>query len=178
MKKQKLSVVEQRILSQKEKILEHLTESGNVSFACKRVGLERKTFYRWIEADSIFSDEASEAIALGKSYLNDLAQTHLIRNIQEGDMQAIRLQLVSCHDDYRIRPPIRMDDHPAPVAVIHITQVPDRVVKSSVDIPVESTVVEVVPEIVEKVIVDEPDDFLPKPLESSNRSGRDESLPC
>lgn len=171
MKKKKPSVVEQRILSQKEKLLEHLTESGNVSFACKRVGLERKTFYRWIEADADFSNEADTAIALGKSFVNDLAHTQLIRKMQEGDMQAVRLQLVSCHPDYRIRPPIKMEDHPGPVAVINITQAPDRVVRSHVDAPTKTNVVEVIPEIVEKVTVDEPDDFLPEPIESSNRSG-------
>lgn len=165
MRKKKLSVVEQRILSQKEKLLEHLTESGNVSFACKRVGLERKTFYRWIEADSAFSDDANVSIALGKSFVNDLAHTQLIRKMQEGDMQAVRLQLVSCHPDYRIRPPIRMDDHPGPVAVINITQAPDRVIKSSVDVPVESTVVDAVPEVVEEVA---DDGSLPEPIERSD----------
>jgi len=97
----KPSAIDKRITEQKEKILECLAESGNVSFACKKVGIVRKTFYRWKEEDEQFSDEADISIASGKSFVNDLAHTQLIRKIQEGDMGAVKFQLVSCHPDYR-----------------------------------------------------------------------------
>lgn len=97
----KISATDNRIAEQKEKILECLAESGNVSFACKRVGIVRKTFYRWKEEDKSFSDEVDISIASGKGFVNDLAHNQLIRKIQEGDMGAVKFQLVSCHPDYR-----------------------------------------------------------------------------
>ncbi len=93
--------IHDRIKREKERILELLAESGNVSYACKKVGIARKTFYRWKEEDVEFSDEADVAISSGKSFVNDLAHTQLVRSIQEGDFRAVRFQLVSCHPDYR-----------------------------------------------------------------------------
>lgn len=98
---EKKTTIDKRISEQKDKMLEYLAESGNVSFACKKLGIVRKTFYRWKEDDPEFSHESDIAIASGKSFVNDLAHTQLIRKIQEGDMQAVRFQLVSCHPDYQ-----------------------------------------------------------------------------
>ena len=177
MRKKKQSVVEQRILNQKEKLLEHLTESGNVSFACKRVGLERKTYYRWKEDDAVFSEEADVSIASGKSFINDLAHTQLIRNIQEGDMQAVKFHLVSCHPDYRVRPPIQMAEHPGPVAVINITSADDNpeLVKKMRVMASKARGVSVNTE-VEKEACDELP-ALPDPIETSKGEDGDDSLP-
>ena len=96
----KLSATEVRVKRQQEKLLEALAESGNVSFACKRAGVSRDTFYRWRKDDDEFADKAILAIGSGKEFVNDLAHSQLIRNIQNGDMGAIKFQLGNCHDDY------------------------------------------------------------------------------
>jgi len=96
----KLSATEVRVKRQQEKLLEALAESGNVSFACKRAGVSRDTFYRWRKDDDEFADKAMLAISSGKEFVNDLAHSQLIRNIQNGDMGAIKFQLGNCHDDY------------------------------------------------------------------------------
>ena len=113
------SAIEERILNEKEKILEYLTESGNISFACKKTGIVRKTFYRWKEGDRVFSERADSAISSGQTFVNDLAHTQLIRRIQEGDMQAIRFHLVSCHPDYRPKLPERAEKV-IPISAIEI----------------------------------------------------------
>ena len=95
----KLSSIEVRIKRQQAKLIEFLAESGNVSFACKRAGVSRDTYYRWRYEDE-FAVQADIAIALGKEFVNDLAHSQLIRNIQNGDMGAIKFQLGNCHDDY------------------------------------------------------------------------------
>lgn len=116
----RISLMEKKIASQKEKILEYLSDSGNVSFACKRVGIARKTFYRWKDEDFDFYEEAESAIEFGKSYINDLAHNQLVKKIQEGDPQLIRFQLASCHPDYRIRPLIRVEQSDKPIEYIEL----------------------------------------------------------
>ncbi len=109
----KLSSIDVRIRRQQEKLLEALAESGNVSFACKRAGISRDTYYRWRKEDEDFTDKAVLAIASGKEFVNDLAHSQLIRNIQNGDMGAIKFQLSNCHEDYhpkRATPPVRPED--------------------------------------------------------------------
>jgi len=86
----------------KQKLLEHLAESGNISYACKRTGISRETYYKWKE-DPLFAFDAEAAFEYGKSFVNDLAHTQLILNIQQGNMQAVRFQLASCHPDYQPR---------------------------------------------------------------------------
>ena len=116
----RISLMEKRIANQKEKILEYLSDSGNVSFVCKKVGIARKTYYRWKDEDFDFSEEAEIAIEFGKSYVNDLAHNQLVKKIQEGDPQLIRFQLASCHPDYRVRFPVREEQTPRPIEYIEM----------------------------------------------------------
>ena len=106
---------------QQKKLLEHLAEYGNVSYSCKRTGISRETYYQWRE-DRPFAFEADIAIDAGKSFVNDLAQTSLVQNIQKGDMQAVRFQLISCHPDYKPRRPGPAEDL-EPVTAIEIRMV-------------------------------------------------------
>lgn len=106
-----------------EKVLEHLRESGNVSYACKRTGVGRQTFYDWKDNNGAFELEAEAAIAFGKEFVNDLAHTKLIQNINEGDFRAVKFQLVSRHPDYqpkRPRDPYRDEVINSPVTEIQI----------------------------------------------------------
>lgn len=126
MEKKNPARTKKRIHSQQEKVIEFLTESGNISFACKRAGISRETYYRWADTPR-FSKKASAAIKLGKSFVNDLAHTQLIRNIQEGDMQAIRFQLANCHPDYKPKPPEHTEKVPTPITSINVAGVDPKV---------------------------------------------------
>lgn len=110
----KSSSIDKKIQAQQAKLLEYLRESGNVSFACKRVGISRDTYYRWRQEDPLFAEQSNTAIFSGKEFVNDLAHSQLIRNIQNGDMGAIKFQLANCHEDYHPKratmPPIRAED--------------------------------------------------------------------
>jgi hypothetical protein len=112
--------LEERIANQKEEVIEFLDESGNISFACKKARISRETYYRWRD-DAGFAAKADSAIKSGKTYVNDLAHTQLIRKIQEGDMQAIRFHLVNCHDDYRPKLPERIE-RVVPITAVEIIQ--------------------------------------------------------
>lgn len=119
----KPSAIDVRIKRQQEKLLEALAESGNVSFACKRVGVSRDTYYRWRKEDEEFLVKVELAIASGKAFVNDLAHSQLIRNIQNGDMGAIKFQLANCHEDYhpkKTTSPYRIEEMTPPITIASI----------------------------------------------------------
>ena len=111
-----------RIQKQQAKILECLAESGNVSYACKRVGISRETYYRWRDEDE-FSVESDAAIRDGKEFVNDLAHTKLMQSIQEGYFPAVKFQLSNCHDDYhpkKTTSPYRIEEMTPPITIASI----------------------------------------------------------
>lgn len=116
----KESAAASRTVRAKQKLLEYLTESGNVSYSCKRAGISRETYYEWKAGDSVFALDAESAVDYGKSFVNDLAHTQLILNIQKGDMQAVRFQLVNCHPDYRPKLPERIEKKEEPISYVQI----------------------------------------------------------
>jgi len=114
------SRIQARIQKQQAKVLEHLRESGNVSFACKRSGLSREMYYRWVKDDDDFSVASDSAIMDGKSYVNDMAHNQLIRSISEGHFPAVKFQLVNCHDDYhpkKTTSPYRIEEMTPPITI-------------------------------------------------------------
>lgn len=113
----------------KAKLLQYLKDSGNISYACKRAGVSRETYYKWRKSKA-FAEEADIAIDYGKGFVNDLAHTQLIQNIQQGNMGAVKFQLISCHPDYQPRKPWPRETQtaPPPVTEIHIHAIdPDEV---------------------------------------------------
>jgi hypothetical protein len=121
---------QERTSRMQRKVLEHLAQSGNVSYSCKRAGINRDTYYAWKQEDKLFAHDAVLAINYGKDFVNDLAHTQLIANIQKGDMKAVRFQLISCHDDYRprrARAPVESEDQNfEPIRAIIISTAPPR----------------------------------------------------
>lgn len=119
----KTSNTAERIKLQQTKLLEHLAESGNISFACKRAGISRETYYRWCD-DEEFEQQANKSRTSGKEFVNDLAHSQLIRNIQDGDMSAIKFQLSNCHDDYHPKKstsPYWVEEQTPPITALSIS---------------------------------------------------------
>ena len=117
------SRIQARIQKQQAKVLEYLRESGNVSFACKKAGLSRETYYRWVKGNEDFAILADQAICDGKSYLNDLAHNQLMRSISEGYFPAIKFQLSNCHEDYhpkKTTSPYRIEEMTLPITISSI----------------------------------------------------------
>lgn len=86
----------------KSKLLQVLSETPLVSLACKKSGLSRATFYRWMKDDKSFRDGVNDILEIGRKNINDLAESSLIKEIQKGNMNAIRLWLQ--HNDPRYIP--------------------------------------------------------------------------
>lgn len=87
----------------KEALIKQLKSTPVVEVACKKVGIGRASYYRWRKEDPEFSEMADEALFSGKNLINDLAESQLIRAIQEGNMTSIIFWLKHHHNDYRTR---------------------------------------------------------------------------
>lgn len=53
----------------------------NINYACKQVGIQRRTYYRWLEDDSEFKRACNEI----DESIKDEVETFLQKKIQEGD---------------------------------------------------------------------------------------------
>lgn len=85
---------------QKAEILEQLKKMPIVETACAKAGVGHSTYYAWRKADKEFSMEADRARAEGKSFINAMAESQLIRRIGEGHVTSIIYWLKNNHSDY------------------------------------------------------------------------------
>lgn len=84
------------------KIIEYLQETPLVSFACKKTGIARATYYRWYNHDKKFKELVDAVLKQGRENINDLAKATLFKMIKEGNYNAIRFWLQ--HNDPVFRP--------------------------------------------------------------------------
>ncbi|MEN9881021.1 MAG: hypothetical protein RLZZ308_204 [Candidatus Parcubacteria bacterium] len=88
---------------QKERLLIELTKVPIVQVACQRVGVGRATYYSWRESDTEFKVLSDKAISEGNFVINDLAESKLISNIQDGNNTSIIFWLKNHHSGYNDR---------------------------------------------------------------------------
>lgn len=55
--------LQSRIKQEKQILLEHLEKTPIVQIACEKSGVGRSTYYRWMQADKVFSRQAREALS-------------------------------------------------------------------------------------------------------------------
>lgn len=67
-------------------MIEALRRSGgNVSIACKNVGISRKTHYEWVNNDMKYADAVEEVV----EEVGDYVEGELIKHIRAGNLTAI-----------------------------------------------------------------------------------------
>lgn len=91
-------------LTKKMRVIKELVLVPIVQLACKRAGVSRATYYRWLKEDPKFSLECDEALKKGQQSINDLAESKLIHRVNEGDMRAISFWLSNNKENYRKNP--------------------------------------------------------------------------
>src|SRR3989344_9097748 len=84
----------------KAEILEQLKKMPMVETACSTAGVGYSAYYAWRKSDKEFAAESDRARAEGKSFINDMAESQLIRRIGEGHVTAIIYWLKNNHKDY------------------------------------------------------------------------------
>lgn len=88
---------------QKKAFLEQLPKYPIVQVACEKSGVGRSTYYAWRKSDQAFAKLADEAIESGTHFINDMAESKLISNIQKGENTAIIYWLKNHHSNYNER---------------------------------------------------------------------------
>ncbi len=91
-----------RFSDEKNQLIQILMETPMVNLACKKVGIGRATYYRWIKDNPRFKKEVNRALEYGRSYWNEIAESGLLKNIKNGDMSAIKYFL--SNNDKRYTP--------------------------------------------------------------------------
>ena len=116
--KKKPSVIDQRQEKVKALLLEHLQKMPVVQVACAKTGISRATYYRWLKRDKEFEWAVEDAKEQGVDMVNDMAESVVIKRIQENDIGASKYWL-SHHSptyDSKRKQIEKLDQYP----VIHI----------------------------------------------------------
>lgn len=95
--------VDDRIAKEKELMIEQLRKTPIVQMACEKTQIGRTTFYRWKREDKKFAKEAEQAMYDGKLLVNDVAESHLLAAIRDGDFAAVTYWLRHHHPSYAAR---------------------------------------------------------------------------
>lgn len=107
----------------KNKILKCLEEDPVISVACSKANIARATYYRWLNEDKAFANNAQEALRLGNDKYNDLAESKLMSLIMQEDIRAIMFRLNNMHPDYsypKVVPYNKIDRQPLkPIEVMN-----------------------------------------------------------
>ncbi len=90
----------ERTARDKAALIEQLRKTPVIQIACEKVSISRMTFYRWRKEDEEFAQAADEALADGKSLVNDLAESQLLSALRDGDAWAVQYWLRHHHRDY------------------------------------------------------------------------------
>jgi hypothetical protein len=97
--------------AEKLRIIEQLNNMPIVEIACKRAGVARSTYYRWLKKDAKFAARCAEALEQSTGAVNDIAEAKLISAIQEGNMTAISFWLRSRHSAYQTKVNVQGNIH-------------------------------------------------------------------
>lgn len=68
-----------------DKFLIEIRKTPIVQAVCEKLGISRQTYYRWREESSTFREEADRALAQGEEMVNDVAESTVLRGIQNQD---------------------------------------------------------------------------------------------
>lgn len=85
----------------KSRLLQILSEARFIGPACKRVGISRATFYRWMESNIDFRIEVEKAMKSGQENMVDGAEVALYSLVREKKFPAIKYYLEHNSDRYR-----------------------------------------------------------------------------
>lgn len=89
--------------AQKQAFLEQLPKYPIVQVACEKSGVGRSTYYAWRKDDKEFEKLADIAMRSGELFINDMAESRLIQNIQNGHTTSIIFWLKNHHGGYNDR---------------------------------------------------------------------------
>lgn len=85
----------------KDKFVEaYKATNGNITDSASIAGIDRTTYYRWLEEDNNFALQIMDS----EADLNDSIRQVLISKAAEGDMTAVIFYLKNRHPDFKPQP--------------------------------------------------------------------------
>ncbi|OGF67142.1 hypothetical protein A3I27_03895 [Candidatus Giovannonibacteria bacterium RIFCSPLOWO2_02_FULL_43_11b] len=87
---------------QKKALVDQLRRTPIVQLACERTSVGRSTYYKWRAHDKVFARAAEKALEAGRFFVNDLAESKIIRMIQDDNLTAIIFWLKHNHPKYAV----------------------------------------------------------------------------
>ncbi len=87
------NTIDVRQQKEKEALIKSLSEMPIIEIACKRAGVGRASYYRWLKEDSEFLKKADNALQEGRELINDMSESQIVQMIKEKKMPAIALWL-------------------------------------------------------------------------------------
>jgi len=91
----------------KNRFLEALEKTPFIIHASKQVGIDKATIYRWMANDKGFKKKAEEALSIGRSSVGEIAESQIIKRINQGDFHASKFYLEN-NDPRYIKPRINV----------------------------------------------------------------------
>lgn len=93
MKQKEFSIVRRNKI--KAQIIELIERIPIDSHVCKQAGISRSTLYRWLEQDPYFQREFTDSKQISMASVSDIAESNLIKMINDGNITAIIFWLKS-----------------------------------------------------------------------------------
>ncbi len=84
----------------KDKVLQALAKLPIVQIACNEAGISRASYYRWRKEDPAFAKQADTELADGVQFMNDIAESQLLKAVKEQNLGAIVFWLKHRHPAY------------------------------------------------------------------------------
>lgn len=85
----------------KKQLVKKLEDVRMVQIACRHVGISRATYYRWRTDDPVFAEKCDEAIRMATEMISDLAESHIVAGVKNGDIGLAKYWLQHHHKDYK-----------------------------------------------------------------------------
>lgn len=96
-------VISKRQKMQRETLLTELRKNSVMTVACQKSGIPRSTVYRWIKEDLDFFEAVDEASNEGRTIINDMAESVVIKKIRGENLQAAKYWLAHNSGRYRTK---------------------------------------------------------------------------
>ena len=96
----RLKILDEKTEKLKVSFIETLKKSPIVQVVCERTSVGRSTYYDWRKKDEVFARSADKALGVGQLFVNDMAESQLVRQIQNGKLTAIIFWLKNHHKSY------------------------------------------------------------------------------
>lgn len=84
----------------RDKFIKELQNTPIVQVACDKLNISRQTYYRWRIEDKDFENEAEIALSRGSERVSDVAESNILRGIQNGDKKDSKFWLTHRHRKY------------------------------------------------------------------------------